>query len=74
LKTKYGEPQDLVPKRLQNRLGASFDTFDAVWEMPNLIILFHGEVIADELEPSRDVAIEGGDDVEAGCEVRVQLM
>lgn len=40
LKEKYGSPSTLVPKKVQNRLGASFDAFDAVWNLQDLVVLF----------------------------------
>jgi len=40
LKEKYGSPTSLVPKKVQNNFGATFDTFDAVWTLPELHILF----------------------------------
>ncbi len=40
LKEKYGSPSTLIPKKVQNRLGASFDAFDAVWNLQDLVVLF----------------------------------
>jgi hypothetical protein len=40
LKEKYGEPKVFIPKTVQNRLGASFDAFDAAWSRPDLQVLF----------------------------------
>jgi hypothetical protein len=40
LKQKYGEPRALVPKTVKNRLGASFETFDALWETPEIQVTF----------------------------------
>jgi hypothetical protein len=42
LKQKYGEPSALQPRKLQNRLGATFDSTDAVWNLPDLEVLFQG--------------------------------
>jgi hypothetical protein len=42
LKGKYGEPSLFLPRRVQNRLGAEFDTFTANWIFDNLIITFNG--------------------------------
>jgi hypothetical protein len=40
LKEKYGEPSALVPKKVQNRFGATFDAFDAVWNLQDLFVSF----------------------------------
>lgn len=40
LKEKYGPPKAVLPEKRQTRYGASFNAFTAVWEMPNLSVLF----------------------------------
>lgn len=40
LKKKYGEPRVFAPKIVKNRLGASFEAFDAIWETQDLHITF----------------------------------
>lgn len=40
LKEKYGEPKELLPQVVKNRLGASFDAFDAAWSGQNIEVLF----------------------------------
>src|SRR6266487_5143738 len=39
-KEKYGQPTSLSPAQVQNRLGAKFDTFTAVWLFPELYVSF----------------------------------
>lgn len=41
LKAKYGPSPTVVNTKVQNRLGASFDAFYAVWILPNLRVGFH---------------------------------
>jgi hypothetical protein len=41
LKAKYGQTPTLVNSKVQNRLGASFDAFYAVWISPDLRVGFH---------------------------------
>lgn len=36
LKEKYGEPQEFVPYKEENRLGQKFDAFTAIWRQENL--------------------------------------
>ena len=36
LKEKYGEPQEFVPYKEENRLGQKFDAFTATWRQENL--------------------------------------
>lgn len=40
LKEKYGEPEVFLPHVVKNRLGASFDVFDAAWSGQNIEVLF----------------------------------
>jgi hypothetical protein len=40
LKVKYGPSPTIVNTKVQNRLGASFDAFYAVWILPNLRVGF----------------------------------
>jgi hypothetical protein len=42
LKEKYGEPTLLQPEKVQNRMGAQYETFTATWKFPNLNITFEG--------------------------------
>jgi len=37
---EYGEPRVFAPKIVKNRLGASFEAFDAIWETQDLHITF----------------------------------
>jgi len=37
---KYGQPTKLSPAQVQNRLGAKFDTFTALWLFPELYVSF----------------------------------
>jgi hypothetical protein len=39
-KDKYGEPTRLVPAQVQNRMGAKFETFTALWLFPELSVSF----------------------------------
>ena len=48
LKTKYGTPQSVVSEKVQNRLGASFDSFYALWVFSDLRVAFHS--VSDSLE------------------------
>ncbi len=41
LKAKYGPSPTLVSTKVQNRLGASFDAFYALWIFPDLQVAFH---------------------------------
>lgn len=41
LKEKYGEPTVYNPIKVQNRLGATFDSIEAIWKFDNLIIRFN---------------------------------
>jgi len=41
LKAKYGASPTLVNTRVQNRIGASFDAFYAIWIFPDLQAAFH---------------------------------
>ena len=62
LKEKYGEPNVFLPRVVQNRLGASFDAFDAAWSGQNLEVHFQsvmgsldsGLVIIDTKKGSED--------------------
>lgn len=55
LKEKYGKPLSYIPRKVQNRMGASFDAFIAGWTFDNLDVSFFsvmttldsGEVIID---------------------------
>jgi hypothetical protein len=40
LKGKFGVPTEIKPLKVQNKLGASFDTFFASWALPGLIVQF----------------------------------
>ncbi|MEQ1605406.1 MAG: hypothetical protein ABL999_11125 [Pyrinomonadaceae bacterium] len=40
LKAKYGAPSSIVPAKVQNRMGATFDKVTAVWQFSNLIVGF----------------------------------
>lgn len=40
LKAKYGEPSGFDPHKVQNRMGASFDTFNALWTTPTLDVMY----------------------------------
>jgi hypothetical protein len=42
LRQKYGEPSVLESRAVQNRLGASFQTFTASWRFQNLTVTFNG--------------------------------
>jgi hypothetical protein len=42
LKEKYGEPSQFIARKVQNRLGASFETFTATWTFENLLVVFNG--------------------------------
>ena len=42
LKQAFGEPTSIAPKLVENSLGQSFDSFDAVWKSPQVEILFRG--------------------------------
>jgi len=40
LKEKYGRTTSFVPKKMTNRLGNSFDAFDATWDFDDLFVRF----------------------------------
>ncbi len=40
LKKKYGKPTSLRHQKVQNRMGATFKAFDAVWKFPDLTVVF----------------------------------
>jgi len=40
LKKKYGEPKKLTTAKVQNRMGAVFDSITAVWSFSNLVVAF----------------------------------
>lgn len=40
LKEKYGEPSSVNKRVAQNRIGGKFETFDAVWVLPDLHVSF----------------------------------
>jgi hypothetical protein len=40
LREKYGEPKVFQPRVVKNRLGASFDAFDAAWSGQNIEVRF----------------------------------
>jgi hypothetical protein len=42
LKQTFGEPTSIAPKLVENSLGQSFDSFDAVWKSPQVEILYRG--------------------------------
>jgi len=44
LKTKYGEPGDTKPLKVQNRFGASFNSVIAIWTLANLHVSFASAV------------------------------
>ncbi len=44
LKEKYGSPTTLVSRKVQNRLGASFDAIEASWAFPDLYVTFDSAV------------------------------
>lgn len=42
LTNKYGKPLLVQRPIIQNRMGAQFDSVDAVWHLPNLRVSFYG--------------------------------
>jgi len=48
LKEKYGEPTAVVPRTVQNRMGAAFEAFTASWELPGLYV--HFESVSTSLD------------------------
>src|SRR5882724_1724465 len=48
LKAKYGTSPTLISNTVQNRLGASFDAFYALWIFPDLRVGFHS--VSDTLD------------------------
>ena len=42
LTNKYGKPLSVQRPIIQNRMGAQFDSVDAVWHLPNLRVFFYG--------------------------------
>ena len=42
LKQAFGDPTSIAPKRVENSLAQSFDSFDASWKLPQVEILFRG--------------------------------
>jgi hypothetical protein len=48
LKAKYGASPTIVSAKVQNRLGASFNTFYALWIFPDLRVGFHS--VSDTLD------------------------
>lgn len=45
LKEKYGKPLNFIPRKVQNRMGASFDTFIAGWTFDNLDVSFYSVML-----------------------------
>jgi len=42
LQEKYGKPSTYIPRKIENAMGASFDSFIAGWKLENLDISFFG--------------------------------
>lgn len=67
LKQKYGEPTQFLPRKVQNRMGATYDVFDASWSLPELDILFQS--VAGKIDSGLVVV-----DTKKGSEYRKQIL
>lgn len=54
---KYGKPTSTGHLSLQNRMGASFDSIDAIWQFPDLKVTFSG--MANKIDTGVIVARTG---------------